>query len=344
MAEKYKVIVNKLELELKRMRSEGRTRLPSEQDLCKEFSCSRQTIRAALDVLLQKGLIVKRRGAGSFISDDTFTSRLVFFLTEDCDRYQSPALISGLKEHLSFSRYELKAFSTGGSIKGEKEILSVVITERPAALIIDPVRDLIPDPNRHIIDEIINLGIPVVYCNSSSGSVYVAPDYIESGRELTDHLLENGRKKIACIFRIDDSSGRDSYQGYIDALLDSGSEFDESICLLLSYQEEKEIISGKYKKLESFVNDISSSCDAVICHNGMIANQLVNILLKKGLSIPDDVVVACFDNGRYSENCAAGLIAMGYDNDLYCKSLAGTVIALIEGRSAKSKVIPMEIM
>ena len=123
MTEKYKVIVDKLELELKRMRAEGKTRLPSESDLCKTYSCSRQTIRAALDVLLHKGLIEKRRGSGSFISDDTFTSRTVFFMTEDCDRYLSPSLISGLKEQLSISKYILKTFSTGGSIKSEKEIL-----------------------------------------------------------------------------------------------------------------------------------------------------------------------------------------------------------------------------
>ena len=142
---------------------------------------------------------------------------------------------------------------------------------------------------------------------------------------------------------MDDSSGRDRYQGYIKALLDSDSEFDESACLLLSYHEEKDIISGKDKKLEAFVHEISSSCDAVICQNGMIANQLVNMLLKKKISVPDDIAVGCFDNGLYSENCAAGLMTMGYDNDLFCRSLAVTITALVEGRSAKSTVIPMII-
>ena len=123
MAEKYKVIVDKLELELKRMRAEGKIRLPSESDLCKTYSCSRQTIRAALDVLFQKGLIEKRRGSGSFIAGGTFTNRTVFFMTEDCDRYKSPALITGLKEQLSSYKYELKSISTLGSIKAGKDIL-----------------------------------------------------------------------------------------------------------------------------------------------------------------------------------------------------------------------------
>ena len=101
MAEKYKVIVNKLELELKRMRSEGKTRLPSEQVLCKDFSCSRQTIRAALDVLLQKGLIVKRRGAGSFISDDSKAEKAIFKNAEkDFDKAVKTAKELGLSQKL----------------------------------------------------------------------------------------------------------------------------------------------------------------------------------------------------------------------------------------------------
>ena len=127
MAEKYQVITDKLELELKRMRSEGRTKLPSEQELAGRFSCSRQTVRASLEVLRKKGLIEKRKGSGSYLVDNSSDSRTVFFMTEDCDRYQSPALISGLKERLSSAGYQLKTFSTGGSIKGEEEVLLQVI-------------------------------------------------------------------------------------------------------------------------------------------------------------------------------------------------------------------------
>lgn len=329
MAEKYKVIVDKLELELKRMRAEGKIRLPSESDLCKTYSCSRQTIRAALDVLLQKGLIEKRRGSGSFIAGGTFTNRTVFFMTEDCDRYKSPALITGLKEQLSSYKYELKSISTLGSIKAGKDILLQVISGRPAALIIEPVCDLVPDPNARIIEEIMNMKIPVIFCNSVLGPVHVVPDNKEGGKELTKHFLDTGRKKIACIFRIDDSNGRDRYRGYIDALSDA-DHFDESRCLLLSYREEKEILSGKYGLLTNFAEDILTDCDAVICQNGMIANLLESILHKKGISVPDDIAVAGFDSFS------------GYDNEQFCRALAKTAIALAEGRDAKSVTVPVK--
>lgn len=341
MAEKYKVIVNKLELELKKMRSEGRTRLPSEQDLCSEFSCSRQTIRTALDVLQQKGLIVKRRGAGSYIADDSFNNRTVFFMTEDCDRYQSPALISGLKEQLLNSKYELRSFSCGGSVSEESKILSRVINERPAALIIEPAKDLVPDPNLRLIEEIEDTGIPVIYLNSSLGKIHVVSGNYEGGRDLTKHILETGRKKTACIFRIDDSSGRDRYKGYIDALLDADAGYDESRCFLMTYKEEKEIISGDSKKFASFIDNHLFGCDSVICQNGMVAHQLIFLLRKRGVSVPEDILVACFDNDYYSGD--SGIVYAGCDIDSYCKTLARSSVALAEGRSATSVTVPMKI-
>ena len=76
MAEKYVVIADKLEIELKKMRSEGRMKLPSENSLSEQFSCSRQTGRAALDILKKAGLIEKRNGSGSYIVEESKKNKL----------------------------------------------------------------------------------------------------------------------------------------------------------------------------------------------------------------------------------------------------------------------------
>ena len=45
----------------------GQRKLPGEQALAAQLSVSRQTLRQALAVLEQEGLIEKRRGSGSFL-------------------------------------------------------------------------------------------------------------------------------------------------------------------------------------------------------------------------------------------------------------------------------------
>lgn len=45
--------------------------LPFEKDLCETYNASRMTVKKALDLLVAEGLVVKRRGSGSFIKDIT---------------------------------------------------------------------------------------------------------------------------------------------------------------------------------------------------------------------------------------------------------------------------------
>jgi GntR family transcriptional regulator len=44
-----------------------RRRVPSEAAICEEFNVSRPTARAALQLLIQRGLIITVRGKGSFV-------------------------------------------------------------------------------------------------------------------------------------------------------------------------------------------------------------------------------------------------------------------------------------
>lgn len=44
-------------------------RLPSDAELCARFDVSRMTARQAVDVLLADGLVIRRRGHGTFIAD-----------------------------------------------------------------------------------------------------------------------------------------------------------------------------------------------------------------------------------------------------------------------------------
>ncbi len=44
--------------------------LPSERDLCEEYGLSRVTIRKAIDGLVEEGLLERRQGAGTFVSEN----------------------------------------------------------------------------------------------------------------------------------------------------------------------------------------------------------------------------------------------------------------------------------
>lgn len=44
-------------------------KLPYEYVLCVAYHCNKETMKKALDILVKEGLIVRRRGAGTFVKD-----------------------------------------------------------------------------------------------------------------------------------------------------------------------------------------------------------------------------------------------------------------------------------
>ena len=65
MAIRYKWLAGQLEALIQKSIREGVDKLPTEQELCARYQLSRQTVRMALKVLEEKGLIEKRRGRGN---------------------------------------------------------------------------------------------------------------------------------------------------------------------------------------------------------------------------------------------------------------------------------------
>ena len=62
-------VYSSLEKKIARGEYKPGDRLPSESDLCAQFNVSRGPVRAALDQLMAIGLIFKKKGGGSYISE-----------------------------------------------------------------------------------------------------------------------------------------------------------------------------------------------------------------------------------------------------------------------------------
>ncbi len=333
MAAKYREIAYKLELELRQMRSDGRTRLPAEAELCSMFSCSRQTVRAALDDLAQRGLIVKRKGSGSYLAGSiTDRSSTVVLIIEDEDEYTNPSFISRLRQMLKDRKYELICRSTGGLISGEAEILSELQQEPPAAVIIEPVNNVIPNPNISLICGLHSKGIPVIYLRTSYPEPREAPMIGEDNKEgpaiLVRHLKERGHTNIAGIFRCDDSRGLMRYQGFYEALGDANLPFDEQGVLMISSSDRKRIMRGDNSLLTRFINDNLRGKTAVICQNDEIAFRLIQVLNNNGKRVPGDVAVVSFDDSYYASS--AGITSLGHSSRNMSSIVSDQVTAAIE--------------
>jgi len=75
---KYEAIAAKLRKDITQGKYSAGQQLPLEKEMCAQYGVSRITIKRAMDQLVKQGLVVKRRGSGTFVKslDDTDVKEL----------------------------------------------------------------------------------------------------------------------------------------------------------------------------------------------------------------------------------------------------------------------------
>lgn len=68
---KYEIIAVDIREDILKGIYKPNEKLPFEKEICSKYNASKMTVKKALDLLVSEGLIVKRRGSGTFIKDIT---------------------------------------------------------------------------------------------------------------------------------------------------------------------------------------------------------------------------------------------------------------------------------
>ena len=99
MAIKYKWLAGTLRDLIKKDVKNQINKLPSEQELCRRYHVSRQTVRQALNLLTQEGLIEKRHGSGSYITGHSanLSDDQIAILISDDSNYIYPGVLDDIQ-------------------------------------------------------------------------------------------------------------------------------------------------------------------------------------------------------------------------------------------------------
>lgn len=150
--------------------------------------------------------------------------------------------------------------------------------------------DTIDDP---LVDGLRASDMPVVlvgHRRADRDASYVDIDHEAAAQSITDHLIKTGRRRIIHVTgRIDSVSGRDRVIGFRRALQKAGRP-SEGMVVTGDYTDE----SG-YEVTRGLISD-GVEFDALFCGNDNAARGAYQALLEAGLSIPEDVAVAGFDD------------------------------------------------
>lgn len=303
MASKYIQLANELKEEINRLAGSGELRLPTEMELVKTYGVSRQTVRQALLVLQEEGLIEKRQGSGTFLSkkaaEASAAANLVSFLTPCANTYTASAISHDVQDVFSKAGYHSRIVPTGNLVSLEREILQSLLAHPCRGLLVQTTKNALPNPNTELYEQLAGNGTAVVFLGHPYAGLEQFPgvctdDYL-GGYILTQHLIRQGHREIAGIFHCDEQEGLQRYAGCICALRDAGlSIYDRHFLLHPSVRAETLPDAALRRFLQSFLETQLPDCSAVVCQSDETAYFLARELPKNGLRIPQQITVAAF--------------------------------------------------
>lgn len=152
------------------------------------------------------------------------------------------------------------------------------------------------------------LGLPVVQMDNyhpQSGLDTVISDGYYGMYIMTDYLLRRGHRDIAYLGRIGATSSiTDRYFGYCRALQENGIPVRED--WVLSDRDD----DGNWRF--SIPADLPT---AFVCNCDAVAYHLIRLLGERGVRVPEDVSVVCFDDYLFSELAQPKVTCYGVDVD-----------------------------
>lgn len=343
VAAKYVTIADDLASRLRQL-SQPEEKLPSEAALAAQYACSRQTIRAALDLLVQRGLIDKRRGSGSFPAGSA-RSRQVVLLAADQSEYLCPALIRQARDVLSRGGLSLTCCDTGGSVLRERALLEQLLADPPAGLLLEPIDNLRPNPNLPLLESLQQAGVHVVYlfcAYPAPHAVCVGEDNFAGGYRLAQHLAGRGYRRIGGLFRYDDSRGTERYRGCMQACLDLGLPFQPQDYLWFSGGELRELLGGSQALPRRFLSRCGGERQAAVCYNDQVARALAAAAAAGGVRVPEQLAMVSFDDSYYAAG-RPGITSLGSGAAEAGAAAAETMLALLRGQTRQPPLLPWHL-
>jgi GntR family transcriptional regulator of arabinose operon len=350
MAIKYIELLNALHTDIRMGVYRDTGRLPTEMQLASMYGVSRQTVRRALGILVEEGLIERRQGSGSKLLDANavWAGNNVAVIATFMDDYIFPTLLHHVQSVLEQHSFSTLVYATQNKLNREREILQGLIDNPVRGVLVEGVKSALPNPNLDLYRQIQRMGIPVVFFHSSYpelDAVCIADDNVGGAYQAVEHLLQKGHKNIGGIFKGDECQGLERCAGLFAAMRDHGLPYpEERIQWYTTEMRAGMMDEGRSPCIKRFLTHEGKDCTAVLCHNDEVARSLIQVMETLGLRCPEDVAVCSFDNTYYSEMGPTPITSLAHENGSIGRISAQALVSLIQGQEAQSQRVEWELI
>jgi len=289
-------------------------KLPSEEQLSKQYKINRATIRRALKDLIQQGLIYRIPATGTFVSDPRSmdpefirvgkgAANVGWLMKTQKGMVLGPfhtEMFDTANLELRKLRYQMVFFSVDDP-GNQAQVLHQISRKEFAALL------LVGGLDKGFVDSINKLKIPAVLIDNHIRDIKldcVLPDNQAGAFQAVDLLVKRGHRRIACIRApLTEAASLERFQGYIHALMDAGIEYDPQLVTEGNFQ----VDGGERAMSQLLEMKKGEKPTAVFCLNDEMAIGAMKRVRQLGMEIPRDISIVGFDNVDWAAHAVPAL-------------------------------------
>ena len=261
------------------------------------------------------------------------SSYAIGFVYDNPNAYYVIDMQNGILEECREKGYELiihPCSVNSDNILGE--IKTLVKRSQLAGLIISPPLSEMP----HVLEALKELDVSFVRIISGSNEKMESSPCVfihdhEAAHEITEHLIEQGHKKIAFISgdKVHLSTG-ERYNGYLQALLEHNIEKREEYIFDGHYTFESGVEGAKH------LLGLEDPPTAVFCCNDEIAAGTLFAARLMNFDVPEQLAIAGFEDSPFSRQTWPKLTTAAQPTNIIARKAAASLVSHIVAKRKKS--------
>ena len=250
-------------------------------------------------------------------------------------------IVFAIEERAHELGYDILLAHTHNMPLREETCIRRLLSRRVDGLFISPVYRF--EAEARIYQEVLArkiptvlLGPPAPFCKSFPS---VEVEELAASQSATRHLLKLGHKRIAYLTGPPTAPwALERFEGYRHALREAGLDVDDE----LVFQAGNTIEEGM-KAASQMLNE-SCNATAVQATNDLVAIGCAEVLLSKGLRIPEDISVVGFGNVLMAEHFCVPLTTLRQPKFRLANAAMDTMVNLLHGRPVGVKKLAAELI
>lgn len=328
---------------------DGQT-LMTEEELRLRFGVSRQTVRQAIALLEDDGLVDRRRGSGTYVRHGPRRRQgaiHVGVVTTYITDYIFPSIVQGIEAVLTENGVVMNLSATYNDARTERSILERMMDGQVDGLIVEGTRTARPAENADLYRHLMERNIPILFMNSyypELGKIpHVVMDDRNGGRIAAREALDRGYRRPACMFKTDDRQGQERLNGFLEEIRSRGIEVPQERMMTFGTEERMTLFSTE--EGQAFVRMLrEGGADCVVCYNDVFAVTLMTLLRQQGMKIPEELGLIGFDNAVFANMAEPGLTTLGHPKEAFGSLVAEKLLRMINGQREDSTLVPWTLI